>query len=351
MIKEKEIENRIEIRCREILGAVPFLTTGSIQRESLKYGIRPDLQIELSTGDRTLRIIIEVKAIGEPRIVRSAIQQLKEYVSNQQDAYGLVAAPYISTETARLCKENNTGYIDLAGNCLISFDRIYIERQNYVNPDVEKRTVRSIFSPKSSRILRVLLNNPGREWQVQQLAKEAGISLGLTSRIKERLLDLEYVRDVNKVISINNPMQLLEKWVDNYSFLNNRMYDYFSFDSPRQTENKLAQYCKQNGTTYALSLFSGAALVAPYTRYNRGFAYVKANIPDLAAAMELKPVDSGPNFSILEPYDDGVFYANTEMEEMSVVSDIQLYLDLVSYKGRGEEAAKFLLEQRIRPRW
>lgn len=31
-----------------------------------------------------------------------------------------------------------------------------------------------------------------------------------------------------------------------------------------------------------------------------------------------------------------------------VVSNVQLYLDLASYKGRGEEAAVFILEQRLR---
>jgi hypothetical protein len=34
-----------------------------------------------------------------------------------------------------------------------------------------------------------------------------------------------------------------------------------------------------------------------------------------------------------------------------VVSDVQLYLDLVGSKTRGDEAATFLLEQRLRPKW
>jgi len=36
---------------------------------------------------------------------------------------------------------------------------------------------------------------------------------------------------------------------------------------------------------------------------------------------------------------------------MKVVSDVQLYLDLKSNKERGEEAASFILEQRLRKRW
>jgi hypothetical protein len=53
----------------------------------------------------------------------------------------------------------------------------------------------------------------------------------------------------------------------------------------------------------------------------------------------------------LEPYDEGVFYAVQEINGMQVVSDAQLYLDLKGYKERGEEAAQFLLENRLRKQW
>lgn len=65
----------------------------------------------------------------------------------------------------------------------------------------------------------------------------------------------------------------------------------------------------------------------------------------------LKEVTSGPNVSVLEPYDEGVFYGLQEIDGTNVVSDIQLYLDLKNYKGRGEEAAEFLYEQRLRKLW
>lgn len=111
------------------------------------------------------------------------------------------------------------------------------------------------------------------------------------------------------------------------------------------------QYCRQQQVPCALTLFSGAALVAPFARYTRGFAYVGKNIREVADELGLKEVTSGPNFTILEPYDEGVFYGSNEIDDMQVVSDIQLYLDLIGFKGRGEESATFLLEQRIKPKW
>ncbi len=55
--------------------------------------------------------------------------------------------------------------------------------------------------------------------------------------------------------------------------------------------------------------------------------------------------------SLLTPYDDGVFYATRDCEGIRVVSPIQLYLDLHSFRGRGEEAAKVLLDEVIAPQW
>ena len=51
------------------------------------------------------------------------------------------------------------------------------------------------------------------------------------------------------------------------------------------------------------------------------------------------------------PYDAGVYYDVTTKEGSRVVSPVQLYLDLIGFKGRGEEAAKALLEEVIKPLW
>ena len=350
-MKELEVEDGIRVRIEDLLGDIHFIELGQALTQTSLESVRPDLLFEAMVGSHLYKIIVEVKSVGEPRQVRYAIQQLKEYLARIEDAYGVVAAPYITNDTARLCKENGVGYIDLAGNCFLNFDQVYIEQRNYPNSTRENRPLRSLFTPKASRLLRVMLANPGRSWQVQELAKEANISFGLAFKIKERLLDLEYTRKDNKHVRLNRPGDLLDKWANNYSFRKNRMYDYFSFEEPKEIERRLAAYCQEREIPYALTLFSGAALVAPFARYTRGFAYVGKGIQSLAESVGLKEVPSGPNFSILEPYDDGVFYGSRKIDGLEVACDVQLYLDLVGYRGRGEESAKFILEQKIKPLW
>lgn len=61
------------------------------------------------------------------------------------------------------------------------------------NPRIERRPLRSIFAAplRASRVLRVLLDDPKRAWQVQQLVRKAKVSLGLASKVKQ---NLEYSR-------------------------------------------------------------------------------------------------------------------------------------------------------------
>jgi hypothetical protein len=350
-MKESEIITGVRQAFKELLPNIPFLVMERAGQKIPPEIFRSGVLFEIRANNRLWKIVVVAKSSGEPKQARYAIQQLREYLATSENSYGVIVAPYIGDVTANLCKENGVGFMDLAGNCFLSFDQIFIERRNYPNPNVEKRQLRSLFTPRASRILRVMLTSPGRPWKLEELGNEAKVSLGLAFKVKERLLDIEFASVEAKRILMNRPFDLIAKWAENYSFRRNKMYDYFSLEQPKRTEQRLAEYCQDQNIPYALSLFSGAAMVAPFSRYARGFAYVSSNIQELAQAIGLKEVNSGPNFTILEPYDEGVFYGGSKVEGINVVSDVQLYLDLVGYKGRGDESATFLLEQRIRPQW
>ncbi len=69
--------------------------------------------------------------------------------------------------------------------------------------------------------------------------------------------------------------------------------------------------------------------------FPRFFSYIEGDIIDLAKSLQFKKVESGANVTLLSPYDDGVFYGLHDVKGVKVVSNIQLYLDLKSYKGKG----------------
>ena len=150
---------------------------------------------------------------------------------------------------------------------------------------------------------------------------------------------------------LKQPEELLTDWAGNYSYRQNGVRDYFSMQKPAQLERALAEACGKRKVRYALTAFSAAERMAPMVRYQRVFAYVADGVEDLAKELELKEVPSGANVTILEPYDEGVFYGARAFDDVQAVSPIQAYLDLFSNKGRGEEAAEALLREVIRLQW
>ena len=88
---------------------------------------------------------------------------------------------------------------------------------------------------------------------------------------------------------------------------------------------------------------SGVSL--PSVRYEVWNKYAVAEISEQWSEEPLKQTSSMcVTFSISDK-------RRKDLDNIKVVSPIQLYLDLNNYKGRGEEAAQFLYEQEIKPQW
>ena len=318
-----------------------------------KASISPDLVLKIKTKTkRGYTFYVDVKSTGQPRYVRSAVNQLQEMTANEPGAYGILATKYLSKESTTICKENGIGFIDLAGNCLINIDDIYIDIQGKPNPNPEKRRLKSLFSYKATRALRVLLSDPAKDWYVKELAEKANISLGLASNLKQKLLDFEFIKDKGKkAFCVSAPEALLVRWSENYNYRENKTAHFYSLDEMSDIENKLVEYCDSQRIQYGFTLSSGASRTAPSLRYNQVFAYISVPADQVARELGWKEVTSGANILLLEPYDEGIFYGLQAVDGYKIVSDVQLYLDLKSYKGRGEEAAEFLLENRLRKKW
>lgn len=97
----------------------------------------------------------------------------------------------------------------------------------------------------------------------------------------------------------------------------------------------------------ALTLHSGAALVAPFVRSSEVHAYVRGDLDRFVKALDLRPVETGGNVHLLIPNDEGVFYRARTIEGLPVVCNTQLYLDLFHYPARGREQADELRRQKL----
>jgi hypothetical protein len=358
----------LETAFLDLIKEVPGLSVGRLMSSAQNAVLRRDTMIDqvdqiygfeapLTTASgRSWEVIVQTRASGEPRLIRESCARLVDLIkrSPKRDRlYPVVGATYISERSAQICKEMNVGYLDLSGNCRLAFDSIFIERKVAENKNIEKRPLRSVFSPKSSRVVRLLLESPNKGWQVHHIAKDAKVSIGLASKVKQKLLDLDFATIDGDGLKAKDPEALLLAWSHEYSYKDNEIFECYSLQGMNENEASLDTYCQQHALKWALTLFSGVNRVAPFVRgLSQSAMYVQADLKKVVADLGWKPVPSGSNILLLKPFDDFIL-DNTQTGGLlyPIVSDIQLYLDLASHRGRGSDAAEFLLEQRIRPKW
>ena len=350
-IDETNIIGKVEDSLRACLQRVPFLEIDSLER-GLNLGDAPmDIVANVRVAKQRQRLAIEVKSNGQPRVARTAAYRLARVLESDPGLYGVFAAPYISPRTAEICFQEKIGYLDLAGNCRLAFGQVYIEQQGNPNPFAEKRDLRSLYSPKAARVLRVLLTDPKRPWRTQALAEEADVSLGQVANVKSLLEAREWLGSSESGLLIKDPGSLLTEWYENSNYRKNVPRNYYTLKSIAEIEADLAVACDGEGINYALTGFSGAARYAPSVRYQRAMAYVSRDVERIAKNLSLKEVTSGANVTLLTPYDEGVLYAARSIEGITIASPVQVYIDLLGMKGRGEEAANAILDEVIKRSW
>jgi hypothetical protein len=317
------------------------------------------LDVSLVSGGH-LYLCIEAKNSGEPRFLRTGVLSLAARIEQAINRgkgvfYGILAAPYISKSGAEICEEAGVGYIDLAGNCLVRHEAVYVRIEGRPNPFATSRGMKSVFersSVKSGVVLRHFFEHPGRVWKIDQMVEASGVSLGQVSKVKRFLEDREWIESTKAGFRLTDSAGVLAEWSATYNRKPNDGMDFYALDPIPEIEAKLSEAFRRKHIKGALTGFSGGVRYVPAVRYQRVHAYVdRGHFEDLPASFGWKRVSSGANVSLFVPYDSCVLIGVREVGNGVVVSPVQAYLDLMGLKGRGEEAAQAVLEGAIGKKW
>ncbi|MGA3266791.1 MAG: hypothetical protein ABSE16_08210 [Verrucomicrobiota bacterium] len=351
-LKENDLEKQFEQLLHELLGRVPSLKLVSFKREARISPASPvyaDGLAQVKTGKRNWTLLVETKRTGQPREVRSAILHLEnslKQLSGKSPRYGVFFAPFISEESAKLCSDSGIGYADLAGNARLAFDQIFIETRSSENPFREKRETRSLFAPRATGVLRVLLQGPLRAWKVTELAQSASVSLGWVSAVRQQLLAREWAAEQPGGLRVTKPAAVLEAWVkaDDWERRTNvHEYSVLLSGSPLHLAEKLQDVLRDEPPVFT-QWFAGW-LRHPHTTPVIVTAYVR-KFPDETLIKEKllgRRVPSGSGaLRLVLPKDEGVFHPTQTVRGFNLVSDVQIYLDLLRAGQRGEEQASEL---------
>ncbi|MFQ5897369.1 MAG: type IV toxin-antitoxin system AbiEi family antitoxin [Candidatus Methylomirabilia bacterium] len=315
-----------------------------------RVGSQPaDLIVKFQMGQVDHTLVLEVTGLGQPKQIREAITRLSEIRRELPGAYPVAVSGYISPQSAAILRQNGLGHLDLSGNCYLALENVLIEKEGKPNLRPSTHPLKSLFASRATRVARVLLVHPLRNWRLEELAQAAGVSLGHAHNVVKRLEELSWAeRGEQQRIRLGKPADLLEAWCDAYTYRQNGLTTYFSPERiTRKLMSEIARVAQADGRRYAFTLHSGAALVAPNVRFPAIYCYVEGDSDGLARSLGFRPGEREGNLHLLAPYDQGVFYDPLEKGGLAVVCLPQLYVDLYHYERRGKEQAEYLRRQAI----
>jgi hypothetical protein len=343
----KSIEERAVEALKAVLRQVPFVKLRGIETEPRVSDSHVDILARLTISGKRHTLVCEVKIDGQPRHVRVALLQLRNYMTHVAgDATPVLIAPFLSSQAQALCREQGVSFLDLEGNARLVLDGIFIERSVASKPAVERRELKSLFRPKSARVLRAMLRHPARNWRLAELAEAANVSLGHINNVKVGLLHREWGGVSDNGLFLSEPDMLLDAWRDAYEPPAGQRMGFYTTLHGSAFDDAIRRVLgvgSKKGQAI-LASFSAAQWLAPYGRMGTQYFYAdEAAVRQLEAALKLSKPSKGENIVVTIPKDEGMFLSTVEPTPGVVCTDpVQTYLDVAVAGERGREAAEHL---------
>jgi len=344
-------DERAEQILWDCLKEIPFVQILKVEQRIIPDPDKPEIVARIKVAEREILILAEVKPNGQLRLVREAIAKILSYRQTYADAYGLIIAPYIAAQAARICRQEGIGYLDFSGNAYLNFDFTFISKTGRTLPVAKKKTCRSWYSPRAERLTRILLMHPRRVWKLRELAHEAHVTPPATLNLKSYLVQGKWIEDVQQGFQLIAPGLLLDDWAKNYLLSRSTERVFSSARSVVEIEAALAGVCQEQMIPFALMGFSAAMRYDPMLHFKRVSAYVLCDLSKVVSALELTEAEPGKgNVSLWIPYDEGVLRGAEQFDHAKITPPVQTYLDLMKMDG-GEKAAHHVWENFIKNGW
>ena len=312
-----------------------------------------DFVLQITSGSGTKATVdVEVRRQIDPKDV-AWLADYRRRKSNTDRS--LVIAPYVSPRTRELLTAARIGYADATGNFRWELEEpmvfITLTGANS-NPWRGERPLLSLKGSVAGRVVRALCDFVP-PYKIRELAERSGTSLGSTSRVvtfaeREALL----ARDKRGTVVDVKWEQLIRRWTEDYSLT--RSNQMRSFLEPRGVE-ALLRKLETSEVPHSITGSFAAMRVAPIASARLAVLYIgnigAANGDNIGAAAEqlgLRPVESGTNALLAQPFDPVVFDRTTKSDGITYAALSQVAADLLTGPGRspaeGEELLKWMGE-------
>lgn len=257
----------------------------------------------------------------------------------------LVAVPFMGEVGRKMCEEAGVGWLDLSGNAHIVARGIRIIVEGKPNRFKTIGRPRSLFAPKSSRVVRWLLIHAGEFLTQREIARATGLDEGMLSRLVARLKAEDYIiRDERGGLRAKDPTLLLDAWREAYQFSKHTMLKgHVAARSGDALLHFVADTLTGHKIEHAATGLAAAWAMMRFAAFRITTIYLTADpSPELLGWLGFREDQRGANLWLVVPNDAGVFQGGVDKDGIRCVHPAQVYVDLKDHPERAAEAAERL---------
>lgn len=331
-----EHANNVEHTLRDLLGTwlgVPDVAALPLPDEI----VRPDYVLQAGP----VKFAVEAKNTDDIAHVDYAIRQLAAVQYAVADAVPLLVVPYMGPKAKLYVSSHEVSWMDLSGNADIRGPGVRILIEGRPNRFAARGRPSTAFSPKATRIARVMLTAPDRRWSQSELVHETGLSGGYVSKVVGRLVEDELVvlPPGDGRLALRSPSTMLEAWRQVYDFAKHTVakFQMVGRTGP-EVLAALAGRLQTAGLEHAATGLAAAWQISQFADFRLTTLFIAEPLLN-PETLGLRPVEQGENVWIVMPNDAGVFYAAKAVNGIRCVHPVQAYVDLAGQPERAKEAA------------
>ena len=328
---------------REATHRLPEIMAELMDEPGLRLAAPPasDGGVDLVGHDeRGQRWVFQIKTSSQPGRVADAARRMLSL--RRGDTIPVLVVPYMSPAGARAAEEAGLSWIDLSGNAHIRSNDLYVRVEGRPNQFRSRGRPSSPFAPKSARVTRVLLEDPGHWWRQKELVATTGLDDGSVSRIVRRLDEELLLERRERELRPRDPDRLLDAWAQDYRFTHHDILTGHISGSGIELAHDLAQRLGALDVRHAFTGLPAAWTIDHFARFRLTTVYVEGDPRDAAKRLELRQASAGANVQLIGPDDLGLFIGEHPHDGLNCVSPVQVYLDLLHLPERAHEAAEHL---------
>jgi len=261
----------------------------------------------------------------------------------------LLVVPRFSPVFLQACQEKQISVVDLNGQAWLRAPALLVSLPGLPDRDFRfGQEPRNVFAGKSARIVRTLLSDSKRTWRQNELIQRTGATTGLVSRIVTHLTRQGFLKktDVRR-FHVVSATTLLDAWAQADNFSRRAVTYRFSAltADPVALAKTINRVFAREDRQFAFTQWLAAWLRHPYTEPPVVSLYV-TQLPtqNLLDEIGFQQVSEAGRVWLHVPVDEGVFRETQLIQGLPLVSDAQIYLDLLKTGLRGPEQAQALRE-------